>query len=309
MAKSKSTFDAQEENRHELETTGNFIPELVSYLDADISDPEVPSIIICQICQSQRLTISPLARSLAVSEGGLRGCTEPRDLLQVLYAHGFERTVVFPCGHVFGDRCVRDIFVEQSGLACPSCGYKMAYRNCGHAIAPAVIPVQYADSIRHTFPLTIPEGGAEPVNCKECRWEVLRARLRYAFGTECAICARNDGAVELKEHEAHRIRHIEFGIKEAISQIMMLAQPEFITRESTAAHEKAVEEKDVREVNAALLHAMVMTELESTIWQRAGTNQLTKEQARRHSLEVQAMESWILGLLMNPGDNNLRRMW
>jgi hypothetical protein len=292
--------------------TCNFVPDLENYLDANVNGLNAPLVIICQICRNRRLTISALAQSLIASEEGLNGCTGRLELMTILYSHGFEQTVVFPCGHVFGDRCVRERFHNRSDLTCPSCGFKMTYKRCDHAIAPAVIPVRYSSSVRDTFPLTIPEGGQEPRHCKECRWEAARAKLRYALDAECVICAMKASTgipVDPKEHNAHRAQHVKFGVREAIAQVMELVQPEFITRESKTTRQMARDEKDTRDINAALLHATAMTELDDTIWCMAGTNRLTKEQVKRHAVGVQAMENWVLGLLMDSGNSNCRRMW
>jgi len=290
----------------------NFVPDLEAYLDANVNDLNTPLVIICKICRNRILTISALAQSLIASKEGLKECTGRLELMAMLYSHGFEQTVVLPCGHVFGDRCVRERFYNRSGLTCPSCGFKMAYKRCGHAIAAAVIPVRYGSSVRDTFPLTIPEGGEEPRHCKECRWEASQAKLRYALDTECVICAAKASAgipVDPNEHSAHRAQHVNYGVREAIAQVMELVQPEFITRESKTTQQRARDEKDTRDVNTALLHATAMTELEGTIWYRAGMNQLTKEQTKRHAVDVQAMEDWVLGLLMDSGNSNCRRMW
>jgi hypothetical protein len=89
---------------------------------------------------------------------------------------------------------------------------------------------------------------------------------------------------------------------------MMLVQPEFITRETETSVQKATEERDRRDVNAAILHATVLTELEDTIWRRTATKQLTKEQVRKHASGLKAVERCVLDLLMDAG-KSCRRMW
>lgn len=145
------------------------------------------------------------------------GSIERLNQLSNLYVHGLEQIVVFPCGHGFGDRCVREEYLEQRDLAC-SCGFRMAYTNCGYAIAPVMIPASCAGSIRDTFSFTIPEGGQTPSHCKECRWVTIQAKLRYALNPECVICARRARAgVALRlenpiEHDGHRRQHVTTGL-------------------------------------------------------------------------------------------------
>ncbi|KAI3337249.1 hypothetical protein HD806DRAFT_32403 [Xylariaceae sp. AK1471] len=291
--------------------TSNFIPELDRYLDAKANGPDTALAVTCQVCRKRKLTISALAQSFMLIEERSTGCGEPLDQLVNLYVHGFEQTVVFPCGHVFGDRCVREKYVDQRELTCPSCEFQMTYTSYGHAIIPAIIPMRGIDSIRDTFPLTIPEGGQAPRHCKECRWKAIKAKIRYALNSECVIYVQKAGArvpQDPIEHDVHRIRHIKYGAKEVISRVMMLVQPEFITRETETSAQRAVEEGDRQNVNTAVLNAMVLTELEGTIWHRTATKQLTKEQVRRHALGLRVIESCIFGLLMDAG-NNCRRMW
>jgi hypothetical protein len=93
-----------------------------------------------------------------------------------------------------------------------------------------------------------------------------------------------------------------------MGEIMMLVQPDFITRETETSAQKKIEDGDRRDVSAALLNAMVLTELEDTIWHRTATKKLTKDQTRRHTLGVQSIESCILVWLMD-FEKHCRRMW
>ncbi|KAI0458310.1 hypothetical protein F5B21DRAFT_500571 [Xylaria acuta] len=211
--------------------------------------------------------MSALAKAFNPGGSPPTGSVEAPNQLSDLYVHGFERTVVFPCGHIFGDRCVREEYQEQRDLACPSCGFRMAYTDCGYAIAPAIISVSCAGSVRDTFPLTIPEEG-----------ESGRTTAEPPI-----------------EHDGHRRQHVNYGIKDMPSEIMMLVQPDFITRRTDGSAQKATEERDQRDVNTALLNTMVLTELEDTVWHRTATRQLAKEQMRRHSAGVGAVEYYLLG--------------
>ncbi|KAI1169528.1 PEBP-like protein [Nemania sp. FL0916] len=275
--------------------------KLDPYLDTDASEPGEVVDIICQICRHRPLTISPRARPFI-----LEGSVEPLDQLVNMFIHGFEQTALLPCGHVFGARCLRQEYSGQRHLVCPSCGFQMTYASCGHAIPPAIVPINSAGSVRDTFPLTIPEGGLKPSHCKECRWRAIRIKLRHALNSECVICMERKEAG--REHNVHYARHVECGIKDVLSQVMMLVQPDFVTRTTADSVRKAREETDRRDVNTALLYAMVLTELESTMWRETATNRLTSEQRRRHAAGVNAIESYILELLMLSG-NTCRRMW
>ncbi|KAJ2989871.1 hypothetical protein NUW58_g3247 [Xylaria curta] len=110
------------------------------------------------------------------------------------------------------------------------------------------------------------------------------------------------------EHDEHRRRHIGEGIKETLSRIMMLVQPDFITRDTKESARKTAKERDRRDAETALLYAIVLTDLEDSIWRRTATRKLTTEQARRHAAGVHVIESHILGLLMDY-EKKCRRMW
>ncbi|KAI0860947.1 hypothetical protein F4860DRAFT_503579 [Xylaria cubensis] len=289
-----------------------FISELDPYLDTEANDTDTVLEFICQICRKGKLAIPTLTEAFNVGSTPSIGSIEPLSQLSNLYVQGYERIVVFPCGHIVGDKCVRKEQREQRDLACPSCGFRMVYTNCGHAIAPAILPASCAGSVRDTFPLTIPEGGRTPSNCKECRWVAIQAKIRYALNSECVICTqRSRAGVQLEnpiEHDEHRSRHVNYGIRRVLDEIMMLVQPEFITRTTKDSVQKATEERDQRNVNTALLNAMALTEREDTVWHRTTTKQLTRQQARTHTAGVRAIQHHILGLLMHSG-KNCRRMW
>ncbi|KAJ8128413.1 hypothetical protein O1611_g5222 [Lasiodiplodia mahajangana] len=298
--------------------TTNSICEIGRYLDAEANDtdPDPALEFICQICKRRRLTISALAKNFALVGKQSTGSAKLLDSLVDLYVHGFERTVVLPCGHVFGDRCIREK-LAQKDLVCPSCGFRMTYVRCGHAITPAIIPLGSADSrsIRDTFPLTIPEGGPRPTQCKECRWKAIKARLRYALALGCVMCVQKArpgvpfGLEDAREHTAHYTRHMSCGLKEVLSEIMMLVQPNFITRSTEESARKAMEEADRRRADTALLNVIVLTELEDTIWQGTAMKQLSEEQMRRHAAGVRAVEWNVLGMLMDTDRKPCRRMW
>ncbi|KAI0115856.1 hypothetical protein GGR51DRAFT_555732 [Nemania sp. FL0031] len=277
--------------------TTNFICELDQYLYTKVDDTDPALEFICQIWKQSA------------------GSAKPLDTLVDLYAHGFEQTVVLPCGHVFGDRCIREKFLGQKDVVCPSCGFQMTYVRCGHAIAPAIIPIigsAGSRSIRDTFPLTIPEGGPPPAQCKECRWKAIKARLRYALALECVMCVQKSrpgvpfGLENAREHDSHYARHLNHGVKKVLSDIMMLVQPEFITRSTEESARKTMEEEDRRRADTALLNVVVLTELENCFWQCAAISNISEEQVRKHSAGVRAVEWNILGMLMGDDRKHCR---
>ncbi|KAI0202936.1 hypothetical protein F4808DRAFT_458644 [Astrocystis sublimbata] len=296
----------------------SLISELDPYLDTKNNNKHTDQVLelVCQICQRRKLAIpAAVAHAFQLRSMSSDETPKPSDLLFDLYAQGFERALVLPCGHVFGDRCGRDKYEQQRDFICPTCGFRMTYTKCGHAIAPAYIPVSSttstsSSSVRDTFPLTIPEGGQPPSHCRECRLATIRSRLRYALNSECVICAQRAQAGlapgSQSEHEAHRRRHVRFGIKEKLGEVMMLVQPDFTTRETVTA----AEEKDERDVNTALLYALALTELEGSVWYRTTTTttQLAAAKVRRHAAGVRELEDYVFDLLMRSG-KDCRRPW
>ncbi|KAI2642747.1 hypothetical protein GGS21DRAFT_499395 [Xylaria nigripes] len=299
--------------------TSNFIPKLDPYLSTKIQgkDPDTILKIMCSICQRKRLTISGRPRDFILGEECSTECVEPPTFARPidLYALGFERTFVFPCGHIFGDRCIRENLVNhksQMNLTCPTCGFHMTYARCGHAIVPALICARDTDSVRDAFPLTIPEGGQTPNHCKECRWQLIRKELSFTLSSKCMICMQQTkiGIPEdPTKHDQHRLHHVQQGIRERFKDIMALVQPDFITRETEKSVQLAKEERDERDVNAALLNAIALTELEETVWRRTATIPLSVEQEKRHMIGVQAIEDRIFNLLVGSSEKKSRRMW
>lgn len=299
----------------------NHIHELDSYLvDIDKNDEDTTLEITCQACYKKKIMISvikglafTLKRNDSMDKRSTGSVGSPNPFAN--FSVHEEKALIFPCGHLFGDRCTQDKLLKADDkiLACPACGFRMAYENCGHAIAPASIPAEVDGCMRDTFPLTIPEGGPKPSHCKECRWKSIQVKLRYALSSECWMCSqRAKAGVPLgdsAEHDAHRARHIEYGMKEVLGEIMMLVQPDFITRETSESARKAEEEKNRRDAHGAMLTAMVLTELEETVWHDTPvTTRLSEEWRRRHATGMHNIEDYILSLLMDYG-KDCRRMW
>ncbi|KAI0440877.1 hypothetical protein F4803DRAFT_552683 [Xylaria telfairii] len=189
--------------------------------------------------------------------------------------------MVFPCGHVSGiDVYERSIWNRE------------------------IWPVHHADFEWHT----------QTAALRLLQQSFLRAApvlFATLFLSQYLKRARAGVALRLEkliEHDRHRRQHVNYGIKGMLSEIMMLAQPDFITRRTEGSGQKTMEERDQRDVNTALLNAMVLTELEDTVWHCTATKSLAKEQAKGHIAGVRAIEYHLLGLLMRSG-KNCRRTW
>ncbi|KAI1762229.1 hypothetical protein GGR53DRAFT_521803 [Hypoxylon sp. FL1150] len=292
----------------------NYLPYIQHHLDTQGDEGSVVLDIQCGICNEYRLDISGGTRDLTSSSHPPTKHLEAHRYLPRYVQNGLERTVALACGHVFGDRCVRDLQSKGSGdLVCPSCGFRAAYK-CGHAIRPALIPIDGHELVRDGFPLTISEGGEDPNNCLECRWKLIRSNIRYALADECIFCRQMDGAhmpVDKTAHRTHRSQHIDIGLRQTLEDVVVLIWPEFVTRETTASAAKAIEDGDRHQAHVSLLNAMVRSELDETIWYRTRadkTMHLTKEQLKRHVQGVAAIEDSVFDLLMS-STRDPRRMW
>ncbi|KAI1803518.1 hypothetical protein F4811DRAFT_524422 [Daldinia bambusicola] len=190
----------------------------------------------------------------------------------------------------------------------------MAYQGCSHAIPPALIPIDGNNSVRDTFPLTIPEGAKDPQGCMECRWRHIRSHMRYALADECIICRQRTLAnvpLDAPGHRAHREQHVSSGLRQALDETVALIWPEFVTRETNTSLAKALAESERHQIHVSLLNAMVLSELDETIWYRtkAGrSTHLSKDQLRRHAGGMESIEQTLLEWLMN-SSREQRRMW
>ncbi|KAI0835668.1 hypothetical protein F5Y06DRAFT_289058 [Hypoxylon sp. FL0890] len=292
----------------------NYLPYIQQHLDSQ-SDPNgVVLETVCGICQEKKLDISRSAREFTSSTEIPPEHFEGYRHLFNYTKHGIERTVALACGHVFGDRCIADLLALGSDLTCPSCGFRMTYQGCGHAIRPALVPVDGDEPVRDKFPLTIAEGGNDPDNCTECRWKLIRSNMRYALADECIFCRQRSQAhvpLDATGHRAHREQHINIGLRHAMEDAVALIWPEFVTRETDTSAMKAASDNERRQVHVALLNAMVLSELEDTIWYRTKAGKgsiLTKEQLRKHAYGVASVEQSLLSWLVD-STRELRRMW
>ncbi|KAI1413063.1 hypothetical protein F5Y13DRAFT_162434 [Hypoxylon sp. FL1857] len=292
----------------------NYIPYIQQHLDTQ-SDPDgVVLETVCGICQENKLDISRSAREFTSSTDIPPEEFETHRHLFNYAKHGIERTVALACGHVFGDRCIRDLLAQGSDLTCPSCGFRMTYQGCGHAIRPALVPVDGDEPVRDKFPLTIAEGGNDPHNCTDCRWKLIRSNIRYALADECIICRQRSQArlpLDATGHRTHREQHINIGVRHALEDAVTLIWPEFLTRETDTSAMKAASDNERRQIHVSLLNAMVLSELEDTIWYRTRAGKgtiLNKEQLRKHARGVASVEQSLLSWLVN-STPELRRTW
>lgn len=295
--------------------TSNYLPDIQHLLDIQGDDGAVALEVICASCHESKLDVSRSARCVPLDPdldvAALEFFDGAHPYIPRYQKLGIERTVAFPCGHVLGDRCVARMLMEDSQCGiCPSCDYKMHYIPCGHLVAPALVPVHGNEPVRDRFPLTIPEGGKAKA-CKECRWRAVVSKLHFALAADCALC-RQRGEAKMPysetEHEAHRNEHLTFGVKDSLASIMRLIWPDFVTRETDTSADKAVADADRRQATLSVLFAMVLSELEDTVWYRTPTKPLSAEYSGRHHATVSSIEHTLLGWLMELRDDS-RRAW
>ncbi|KAI1213585.1 uncharacterized protein F4807DRAFT_270886 [Annulohypoxylon truncatum] len=292
----------------------NYLPYIQQHLDTQDDLDGIILETVCGICQENKLDISMSAREFTTSTAPPTEHFGAHPHFLNYARHGIERTVALACGHVFGDRCISDLIAHGTDLTCPSCGFRMSYRGCGHAIRPALLPVDGDEPIRDRFPVTIAEGGIDPHNCTECRWKLVKSNLRYILADECVICRQRTLAhvpLDATTHRTHREQHINIGLRHALDDLVALIWPEFVTRETETSAMKAATDNERRQIHGSLLYAMVLSEIEDTLWYRTkagkGTT-LTKEQSRKHARGVASVEQSLLSWLMN-SSRELRRMW
>lgn len=293
----------------------NYLPDIQGLLDSQGDENAVGLEVLCACCQESKLDISRSARYASSSTDDEPATTEDLDEAHTYFPRyhkrGIERTVALACGHVLGDRCIARMLMEDSQcVVCPSCHYKMQYVPCEHPIAPALVPINGVEPVRDRFPLTIPEGG-QPTACKECRWKTVAAKLQFALSADCAPCRQRAEAQvphSEAEHRAHRAAHLAHGTRDALAEVMRLVWPDFVTRATDAAARRAVEDADRRQATLSVLVAMVLSELEDTIWCRTPAKTLSAESSGRHSANVTSIEVQVLGWLMEVRDDS-RRAW
>ncbi|RYP75550.1 hypothetical protein DL769_003796 [Monosporascus sp. CRB-8-3] len=291
--------------------TSNYLPDIQHLLDVQGNDDAVALEVVCACCRQSKLDISRSARYPS-SDQSLSKDLGTHGYLPRYRKPGVERTVALPCGHVLGDRCVTHMFIKTPPpVACPTCEFKMLYVPCGHFIAPALIPVKGNRPVRDEFPLTIPEGGKIPSACKECRWRTVQSKLRFVLAADCGLC-RQRAELEMPysetEHEAHRAQHRAFGLRDALAEIMELVWPDFVTRETGSSADKATAEADRRQATLSLLVAMVLSEVEDTVWYHTPARKSSGDVTRRHAAAVNSIEQSLLSWLMEVRSDS-RRTW
>ena len=314
-----------QQNRLEMAAvqTSNFLPEIQHLLDTQGEKGTTALEVNCACCRQSRLDISRSVRFAPAPPTPTFRTPRPhpreaRKTPSPTRRYPTERTVALPCGHVIGARCLGNMLTSKTHMAtCPSCDYRMMY-DCGHPIAAALIPVQ-ADggageedggSVRDRFPLTIPEGGAAPEHCKQCRWKEVTRRTSVSLGVECAVCRQQELAGlphNEAEHERHRTEHLTEGLRADLTKMMAELWPDFKTRETATSAEREAADKDRRQATLSVLIAMVLSDLEETIWYRTPARGLSDEQTKRHHASVAGVRETLLEWLVNPEDS--RRTW
>ena len=135
--------------------------------------------------------------------------------------------------------------------------------------------------------------------------------IRPVLADECKLCREisethastntADVADDAAKHRSHRDEHLAVGLKEVLGHVISLVWPAIVTRETPSSTAKDLSESDRRQVHISLLYAMIMSELEGTVWYRSNLvkTSLTKKQLRTHADGVESIEQNLRGWIMN----------
>lgn len=74
---------------------------------------------------------------------------------------------IFPCGHVFGLKCINEWLESHS--TCPTCRLELRHKKCGHPVKAG--PIHTLNVMK--IPRTIPRGGLIEGSCGKC-WNRMR---------------------------------------------------------------------------------------------------------------------------------------
>ncbi|KAI4869233.1 hypothetical protein F4820DRAFT_444355 [Hypoxylon rubiginosum] len=134
--------------------------EMANYLSGfDIEGNRIVLDLTCQICGDLKLDVSP--RTAPEQSAQDRQESEP--------------FTVLPCGHFFGDYCLREWFCtrEDNELPrdCPYCRYVLVHERCGHNMKLRQFDPRFPRDGQ--TPLTLPEGGVVSLDCDTCAKEAL----------------------------------------------------------------------------------------------------------------------------------------
>ncbi|XXG93829.1 hypothetical protein Hte_000078 [Hypoxylon texense] len=130
--------------------------KMAKYLTGfDVKGNRIILDLTCQICGDLKLDVPPIVTPRR--SGRSNRNTEP--------------FTVLPCGHFFGDYCLRrwfDIREEQDEFPpeCPYCRFPLIHELCGHTIKLTQFDPRFPRAGQ--TPLTIPEGGIVTVECPNC---------------------------------------------------------------------------------------------------------------------------------------------
>ncbi|KAL2261254.1 hypothetical protein VTK26DRAFT_4510 [Humicola hyalothermophila] len=168
--------------------------EIRAYLEGRSSTAPVA---ICPICQVSELSIGGLPQSGADAD------TKPAKLML--------------CGHMVCEECyfgMGAVCQEQGkGVRCPVCRHSLQYpaEECKHPIPCFGLKgSEEADDDEKEYlkslPLTLPEGGVQPVRCNSCR-------LRHALAMAARIAMGVEGLVE----EVKGFNHMEHDLLDLVA--------------------------------------------------------------------------------------------
>ena len=85
-----------------------------------------------------------------------------------------EHGLILPCGHIFGDKCVKEWRTLNADPTCPLCGFSLLFEGCEDEI-PGILAPFHRGAVKtaHRIPLTISEGGVVPGNCQKCERDIF----------------------------------------------------------------------------------------------------------------------------------------
>jgi len=108
--------------------------------------------IVCEICFESELVVS-----------------RPRSNIRD------ETPAIFPCGHVFGHKCISEWLESHS--TCPTCRLKLKHTKCGHVLQAS--PIHIYNILR--IPKTIPRGGWIGETCAQCWYRTKQVEAKRLY--------------------------------------------------------------------------------------------------------------------------------
>ncbi|KAI0844757.1 hypothetical protein F5Y00DRAFT_266280 [Daldinia vernicosa] len=149
-----------------------------------------PKNLVCQICQTVKLSIGHLAQAPC------------------------ENTpAILPCGHMACHNCLRAwVDLHQS---CPFCRHEMKYEKCGHTLRPALI----AHDTITTLPKTLSRGGKIAETCRECQERESKEKvlILWNMATE-AVRSSREFPPDTDPEYASQVAEVTRGFFECVPQ-------------------------------------------------------------------------------------------